>query len=289
MEDKEEIKLLELELSRMGRNDLQELKRLLKIKCSGKNKQSIIEGIIKAIEEYDVGLEEVQEKIKDIQGKKYQKSDKLNFEKFFGYIRDLIDLWKKDLEIKIKEISEKLDKLDARVSSLESRTNELSSSLDLKKFDYPKEFKKLEKALRGMDPELKKIEDYVSTLKRLEVLNLDIGTLLKLGLMIVISNELSSLVKPFSREKMLERFYNVIKEEGGNFIEPDGTLIVSRIKNFICEKMGITQEEFKHFLGECFEKGWLTLDIRSPISGANEEDFVEVNGRKYYIIRSFRK
>ena len=282
-----ELQELKLKLSQLSLKDLQNLKRQLRIKCNSKSKQSIIEGILDAISNYEISIDEVQERLKDFEEKKSTRSPRLST--LLETIREEFKLWKEDLEVAIKNLSEKVDRLNLHIESLEFQINELKKALDFEGMDYISEFKKLEGSLKEISPQLDEIRDYISTLKRLEVLGIDIRTLSKLGLLVIILNELSRLAKILHPEKTLERFYNIVKEEAQNFTEPDGTIVIYKVRESVCAKLGISRDEFDRLLGECFERGWLTLDFRSPISGAKEEDFAEIDGRKYYIIRSFRK
>ncbi len=283
----EELQELKLELSKLSLKDLQNLKRQLHVKCNSKSKQSIIEGILDAISNYEISIDEVQERLKEVQEKKSTRSARLDT--LLETIREEFKLWKKDLEMAIKSLYEEVNRLNSRIESLESQINELKKALDFGEMDYVSELKKLERSLKEIDPRLNEIGDYIATLRRLEVFGIDIRTLSKLGLLLIISDELSRLAKVLHPEKTLERFYNIVKEEAQNFTEPDGTIVIYKVRESVCAKLGISRDEFDRLLGECFERGWLTLDFRSPISGAKEEDFAEIDGRKYYIIRSFRK
>lgn len=246
------------------------------------NKEKIISHILEAIKNETLTIERVekeleQEKYKKPVPRRLTKEDLDNFgEKMFWRIEQLRE---EILSLKksIQELQTEMDDgLLIEIKSLKelvdvsAEKNSLSSLL---------------KIMRELNLDFQTPEDFDESVHELLKRGIKLSMFLKVSDLITKTLEIRDILRKLKWPEDLELFYDTLKKE----FEKIGLPVpIYQMKRAVTEHLGISGEEFEKQLTKCFKKGWLTLDLRSPIEEKNIE-FIEVDGRKYYIISSLKR
>jgi len=288
----QEINQLRERLEKLSKKQLIELVKFLDIKFKGRTKakkDEIISNIINLIEKEELSIKRIEkelskDKYKERKKEAIQRITKKDLEKLKEDVSSELKRLHK-IETKLESLIEDIRKFDRKLLELSEQLLLLKESLTLAENTT---FSVLLSNFRRIALELDKPEDFDKFIKKLPTQNMNLNEVVKIGNAIVTISLLSEIIKKLRWPDDLDLFYIIVKSEFKKISTPDGTVPIYQMREIVCRKMGITPEDFNRQLIACFKKGWLTLDFRSPIGEENIE-YLEVNGRNYYVIRSFRR
>lgn len=287
-----DIGTLREKLQKLSKKHLVELVKSLDIKFKDRtkaNKERIISHIFGEIETKTFTVEDIE---KELDQEKYKVPIKVEPKR----------LTRKDLEDFRKEVLLEIDKLnsnlvdlrddirglDQKISEHSSRLTSLERLIDIPTEKFP--VQRLLKMMRKLNLDLRNPQDFDSGLQELLKSNAKLSEFIKMANVAITMSELNNLVKTkITWPEDLNLFYNTLKAEFEKTVKETGPPVpIYQMKQIVKERLGISEEDFEKQLISCFKKGWLTLDLRSPI-GEEETRFLEVDGRRYYVIRSLQK
>ncbi|MBA7601063.1 hypothetical protein ES703_08130 [subsurface metagenome] len=279
-------------LQKLSKKHLVELVKSLDIKFKDRtkaNKERIISHILDEIETKTFTVKDIE---KELGKEKYKVPIKVEPKR----------LTKKDLEDFRKEVLSEIDTLNSNLSDLRddirgldrniskhsSRLTSLEKLIDIPAEKFP--VQRLLKMMRKLNLDLRDPKDFDSGLQELLKSNAKLSEFIKMANVAITMSELDNLVKKkITWPEDLDLFYNVLKTEFEKVVKETGPPVpIYQMKQVVSERLAISEKDFEKQLISCFKKGWLTLDLSSPIS-EEQAEFLEVDGRKYYLIRSLQR
>lgn len=150
---------------------------------------------------------------------------------------------------------------------------------------------KLIAALRREDLNVTEINSQLfdslrNSLKKDNLSDIDI---LRDGLAVMIMNYLMKLTKEMEWEVNLDLFYRILSEE---IIKLGGTANFSAkipmVRDLVCKRMNIEPQKFDSLLLDCREKGWVLLEVGTPI-GETEAGWLDTGKNRFYYVKLQRK
>lgn len=124
------------------------------------------------------------------------------------------------------------------------------------------------------------------SLKKDNISDIDI---LRDGLAVMILDYVMKLTKEMEWDINLDSFYRILSEEittlGGtsNF-----SAKIPIVRDLLCKKMNIIPNKFDSMLLDCREKGWVLLEVGTPI-GETEAGWLDTGKNRFYYVKLRRK
>jgi len=143
--------------------------------------------------------------------------------------------------------------------------------------------------VRSASIEIEKPEDFDTLLSYLRQRGIGTGEIAKITSLLANLRSVKGLVRELSWPEDLELFYKDLRaelEQVRTF--PSSGISILAARNLLGKRHGISPDRFNAQLLACYRKGWLTLDISSPI-GEDTIESLEFDGRRYTTIRSLRR
>ncbi len=166
---------------------------------------------------------------------------------------------------------------------------ELSQIAEKQSFSNAPSAKSLLRALRKAATKPRRPEDFDAMISFLSEEGFMVEEVAKTVSMLSGLDSTLSLLRRLSWTESTDFFYKILKTElEGERKSLEKGIPIAKAREVIRDKTGISAEEFDRQLITCFRRGWLTLDFASPI-GKDSPESLEVDGREYQIIRTFRR
>lgn len=113
--------------------------------------------------------------------------------------------------------------------------------------------------------------------------------LIRDGLAVMTMDYIMKLTKEMDWEINLDLFYRILSEE---IIKLGGTANFSAkipvIRDLICKRMNIESKKFDSLLLDCREKGWVLLEVGTPI-GETDAGWLDTGKNRFYYVKLQKK
>ncbi len=283
--------ILREKLEKLPKKPLVELVKSLDIKFKDRTKagrERIISNILNAIKPGILSIEDIEKELvkeKYIVLKEAKKSERLTKKDVDDFRKEVLSEIRKlySIENRLSLLEGSIQNIDDKISQQSERLVSLQNLIEI-----PTEKVSLQntlKIMRKLNINLREPQDFDNGIELLKK-EVKLNEFVKMGNMAITISELTELVKKISWPEDLDFFYSTLKIEFDRAVKETGSTVpIYQIKQTVSKRLAISDKDFERQLISCFKKGWLTLDFRSPI-GEEHTEYLDVDGRKYYVIRS---
>jgi hypothetical protein len=274
-------------LRKLHKKQLKELAKSLGVsvrQLSKASKDDIISSILWEIKNGTLRREDVE---KELAKEEYKIPPRLKEERL---TRKVFDDFRQEVVLSLSLIKSNLSELSQLIETfreeVSNRLANLERAIEVSIDKLPPD--KLLRVLRQLGSNLERPEDFTKCIQELKKEGVDLNELAKTANLIMAISKLKELIKGLSWPEDLDYFYRALRDEFYKLRKKTGGPVpIPQMRDILTNKLGISSESFNARLIECYMKGWIQLDLSSPLGEVVEP--LDIEGRKYYIIRSLIK